>query len=59
MDVIKMEKEKVKEYIILIVVIDMKVILSKMKEMGKEYIILIMVIYIKENLKMKDQKEKE
>jgi len=41
-----------KEYIIIIMVIDMKVIIKIIKEMGKEYIIIIMEIDMKENGKM-------
>ena len=55
----KLVKKKVKEYIITIIVIDMKVIGKMIKKKEKEYIILKVVIDMKENIKMVKEKEKE
>ena len=54
-----MIKEKAKEYIIIIVVIDMKENLKIIILKEKEYIIIKMVIDMKENIKMMKEKEKE
>ena len=47
-----MEYQNEKEFIIFIMVIDMKVIIGMIKKMEKEFIIIIMVIDMKEIIEM-------
>ena len=56
---IKMINQKEKEYIIIIVAVDIKKILETIKKQEKEYIIIIMAIDTNEILQIINLKEKE